>query len=99
MILILPKRWLLNFFGSLVVFTIFLIYFFGSTFPHGFKNLKGASYPYYKANKITSDEAVFLYKREYETMLSELNIRKDKQKDLILAAIESPKNKGSYSFS
>ena len=87
------KNLFIKFSGSVIVFFIFIIYFFNSVFPHSFANLKNANYPYYKSNKITSDEGVFLYKKDYISILFELNIRKDKRKELILNSIESPEIK------
>ena len=83
------KKIFIRFSGSLMILSIFFIYFFSSVIPHSFNNLKNANYPYYKSNKINSDEGIFLYHREYISMLFELNIRNDKKRDFILNSIKS----------
>lgn len=83
------KEITIRFFGSFVLLFIVSVYFFNSTFPHWFSNLKSASYLEYKTWKLWSDEAVFAYHPDYLKTLFELNIKKQKQNDFIMYSIES----------
>jgi hypothetical protein len=69
--------------GSIIVFTLIAIYFFASSIPHAFKNLKSASYKEFKDNQFSSIEAPFLYHKDYLKILFELNISESKQEKFI----------------
>jgi len=69
--------------GSVIVFTIIAIYFFASSIPHAFNNLKNASYKEFKDSQFSSVEAPFLYHNDYLKILFELNISESKQEDFI----------------
>lgn len=78
-----------KFLGSMVVFIIISIYFFASTVPHAFKNLKTASYKEFKNNDFSSIEAPFLYHWDYLKILFELNISNNKKSDFIDEALSN----------
>jgi hypothetical protein len=69
--------------GSIIVFTLIAIYFFASSIPHAFNNLKSASYKEFKNSQFTSVEAPFLYHKDYLKILFELNISESKQVEFI----------------
>ncbi|MCP4524249.1 MAG: hypothetical protein GY828_08585 [Candidatus Gracilibacteria bacterium] len=73
--------------GSVVIFIIIAIYFFVSSIPHAFINLKGAVYKEFKSGKVKSTEAPFVYHRDYLKILFELNIAEGKQSDFILNSL------------
>lgn len=70
-------------FWSLALLSIFLLYFFLSTIPYSFNNLKLASYANFKAWTINFEEAIFAYHPEYKTILSTLNLDKNKENEII----------------
>ena len=70
-------------FGSFIIIFIFLSYFFLSTFPYTFNNLKNAWYKYFKSWEITTDEAVFWYHTDYKNILSTLNLDLNKENEII----------------
>ena len=90
--------------GSLVILTIICIYFFSSSFPHAFNNLKQASYKEFKSWDVTSIEAPYLYHQEYLKIVFELNIEHNKKEDFIksnltentIKLIEAINNQGSW---
>ena len=81
------KKKTIKFFWTIIAFTVFLIWFLFSVFPHSFNNLKNAGYPYYKQSKMTADELVFAYHTDYFKILLSLNIDKDKREDFLLSKI------------
>lgn len=85
------KEILIKLIWSFVLFFIISIYFFSSTFPHAFKNLKWASYSSYKIWDISQDEAIFTYHREYLPMLFSLNIKNELSQEFILSQLENRK--------
>ncbi len=81
-----------KFFGSIVVIIIVSIYFFQSSFPHGFNNLKSASYITFKANRIDNYSAIFEAQPNYYDILLELNIKKEKQEEFWNIFLSKVKN-------
>ncbi len=71
---------------TLLIFSIFLLYFFLSIFPYSFNNLKNSWYTYFKTWTLTWQEAIFAYKPEYKTILLKLNIDNNKQKQAMKSA-------------
>jgi len=48
-----------RFFGSLILLSIISVYFFNSSFPHGFKNISGAGFKEFKSGLVTQYEGIF----------------------------------------
>lgn len=76
------KNIFFKFFWSIVVLLIVSVYFFQSSFPHGFINLKQASYAQFKAGEYNNYIAIFEAQPTYYNILVELNIKKDKHQEL-----------------
>lgn len=68
-----------RFYASLIIFFLIVFYFFNSSLPHLFNNLKSAWYTNYKVGNMTEKEAVFKLHSDYLVVLFELNIARDKQ--------------------
>lgn len=66
-----------KFFGSSIVLLIVSVYFFQSSFPHGFNNLTQASYPQFKSGELNNYVAIFQAQPNYYNVLLELNIKKE----------------------
>ncbi|MDD5769856.1 MAG: hypothetical protein PHE25_02720 [Candidatus Gracilibacteria bacterium] len=86
------KELIIKFSGSLIVFFIVLVYFFNSSFPHGFTNLKTASYDNYKAGITNNYISIFDSHSDYYDALVELNIKPEKRVDLVKYIISKIKN-------
>lgn len=57
------------------IFAIFILtYFIRSSIPHGWNNLKEASYNEFKYNVLNQEEAIFAYRQDYVTPISTMNI-------------------------
>lgn len=69
-------------FWSIIILLIISVYFFQSTFPHGFSNLKQASYAQFKAWEYNNYIAIFEAQPSYYNVLVELNIKKEKHSEL-----------------
>jgi len=82
----------IRFFGSLVLFFVISTYFFNSSFPHWFNNLRQAWYNNFKAGITNNYVTIFDAHWDYFDILTELNIKKDKHKDLIKNTISQVKN-------
>lgn len=78
----------IKFLGSLVFLFVATLYFFQSAFPHGFANIKSASYEAYKAGIMNNYVSIFESHSDYYDALSELNIKKEKQDDLVQYIIQ-----------
>lgn len=70
-------------FWAFVLFLVVSIYFFNSSFPHAFTNLKNATYVQYKVWELNSNESIFAYHPDYLNMLFLLNIDNNKSKEFI----------------
>ncbi|EKE27330.1 MAG: hypothetical protein ACD_3C00223G0007 [uncultured bacterium (gcode 4)] len=70
---------LAHFFWSFILMIIILIYFFMSTIPHWFNNLKQASFVEYKAWIYNQEEGIFASHPDYFKILANLNV-KDSEK-------------------
>lgn len=68
-----------KFFWSFITFLLISFYFFNSSFPHGFNNIKNASYVSYKAWTVKSYTSIFNSHDNYFNTLLELNIAPDKR--------------------
>ncbi len=82
-----------KFFSSLIVFSIFSVWFFMSVFPHSFNNLKNANYPYIKSWTFTPNELVFAYHPDYLKILFNLNIAWNKRNEFLDSVIKDDKLK------
>ncbi|USN58517.1 MAG: hypothetical protein H6767_09890 [Candidatus Peribacteria bacterium] len=80
---------LLRLFGSVILLGIVSVYFFFSTIPHGFNNLKNASYTEFKTGKVLAVEAPFLYHPDYLDILFWVNIDDAKKRDFINEQVSS----------
>lgn len=83
------KELSIKFLWSLILLLSVFIYFFNSSFPHWFTNLRDSSYGEYKTGKIWVDESIFAYHPDYLKTLFELNIKKEKQNDFIMSSMLS----------
>ena len=86
------KNKLIKFFWSFSVFLIISIYFFGSTFPHSFKNIKNSAYAEYKSNAYSSNELTFWYNPWRLEVLFALNIAEDKKEKFLIEIINNSEN-------
>ena len=58
-----------------LIFIIFILtYFVRSALPHGWNNLKDASYNEFKYNVLNQEEAIFAYRQDYITPIATLNV-------------------------
>ncbi len=73
----------IKFFWSLSVFLIISIYFFNSTFPHSFKNIKKSGFVEYKANDFWDLELTFWYNPWRLEVLFALNIAENKKEKFL----------------
>jgi len=74
-----------KFVWSLLIFTIFILYFLFSVYPYTFDNIKKAWYISFKTWDFTAEQAIFKYHPEYKNFIFNLNIDYSKiKKDLTL---------------
>lgn len=78
----------IRFLWTLVTWIIIFIYFFASSIPHAFINLKSEAYQEFKWGIVHSAEAPYLYHRDYLKILYELNIESAKKEDFINKNLE-----------
>jgi hypothetical protein len=58
-----------------LIFVIFILtYFIRSALPHGWNNLKEASYNEFKYKILNQEEAIFAYRQDYVTPIATLNV-------------------------
>ncbi len=86
------KDKIFKFFGSIVVFIIFSTYFFASSFPHWFTNLKQSSYLNFKAWQESSYVAIFESHPDYFDALVELNLNKEAPNKITQKVLKNIKN-------
>lgn len=67
------KENIVKFFGGVVLLVITLTYFFASSIPHGWNNLKGASFTEFKAGQVNQEEGIFGSHPDYFAILATLN--------------------------
>ncbi len=65
---------MVKFFGSILFLWIFLVYFFMSSFPHGFNNLKTSWYKEFKNSQLDTYNSIFASHPDYYNILSEINL-------------------------
>lgn len=82
------KEKIIKFLGSILALLIVSVYFFASSFPHWFNNLKQASYLTFKAWQVSQVIWIFDSHQDYFKILFELNI-KDEAKAKIIADVKS----------
>ncbi len=58
-----------------IFFIFILVYFIRSAFPHGWNNLKDASYNEFKYNILSQEESIFAYRQDYITPIATLNVK------------------------
>lgn len=80
------KEYSARWFGSLVLFLIFLIFIVQSVIPAAFSNVKNAWLIEYKRGDFNATEALFRYHPDYLNTLYNLNISEDKR-DIFLKSI------------
>ncbi|EKE29793.1 MAG: hypothetical protein ACD_2C00097G0016 [uncultured bacterium (gcode 4)] len=80
-----------HFFWSFMLMVIISIYFFMSTIPHGFNNLKQASFADYKAWLYNQEEWIFASHPDYFKVLANLNINdSDKYASDVMNSVTDP---------
>lgn len=76
------KNLFFKFFWSLISFLVIIFYFFNSSFPHWFTNLKTAWYSDFKAWQTSSYISIFDAHWNYFDVLLELNVAPEKRQKL-----------------
>lgn len=72
-------------------FAIVGSYFFASAIPHGWNNLRGASFNEFKSGILNQEEGIFASHPDYFAILATLNIRDQKAVfDGTMAKIQNP---------
>lgn|GEM_PF-416789 len=85
------KKNIIRFFGSLIFLSIVCTYFFASAIPHGWNNLKGASFNEFKSGLLNQEEGIFASHPDYFTILATLNIQDQKAVfEETMAKIQNP---------
>lgn len=64
----------IRFFGSIIFLCMTISYFFMSSIPHGWANLKAAGFNDFKNGSLSQEEGVFSSHPDYFTILANLNI-------------------------
>ncbi|MDD4151803.1 MAG: hypothetical protein PHR68_04275 [Candidatus Gracilibacteria bacterium] len=82
------KEKIIKLFGSIISLGIISVYFFNSSFPHGFTNLQSASYISFKAGQVSQVIGIFDSHPDYFKILFELNI-KDEMKAKVISDVKS----------
>jgi hypothetical protein len=60
---------------SIIFFILISVYFLRSAFPHGWNNLKEASYNEFKYNILSQEESIFAYRQDYITPIATMNVK------------------------
>lgn len=60
---------------SAILFILISVYFVRSAFPHGWNNLRDASYNEFKYNILSQEESIFAYRQDYITPIATMNIK------------------------
>lgn len=82
---------MVRFFGSIVFLCITGTYFFASSVPHGWANLKAAGFNEFKNGSLTQEEGIFSSHPDYFTILATLNTESQKMVfDAALIKIQNP---------
>lgn len=82
---------IVRFFGAIVFICITSTYFFASSVPHGWANLKAAGFNEFKNGSLTQEEGIFSAHPDYFTILATLNIDSEKKVfDATMAKIQNP---------
>jgi hypothetical protein len=63
---------------SIIFFIFVATYFVSSALPHGWNNLKQASYNEFKYNLLGQEESIFAYRQDYITPISTMNLQDPK---------------------
>ncbi len=85
------EQWLLKAVISGIFFVLVALYFWMSSFPHGWSNLRSSYYAEYKAGKLTQESAIFKYRSDYLDPLAAMNLRDPQQAiDTAIAQAQSP---------
>ncbi len=87
------KEKIIRFFSSIIIFILISNYFFLSSYPHAFKNIKISWWTEYKAKIIPWEDLIFLYDKNRFDVLANLNIAENKQKDFLNFMLKDIKNK------
>lgn len=70
---------MIRFIGAIVFFCIVSNYFFMSSIPHGWSNLKAAGFDEFKNGTYSQEEGIFNSHPDYFTVLATLNIKSQEQ--------------------
>ena len=70
---------MIRFIGAIVLFCIVSTYFFMSSIPHGWSNLKAAGFNEFKNGTYSQEEGIFNSHPDYFTVLATLNIKSQEQ--------------------
>ena len=73
------KENMVRFFGSIVFLCITGAYFFASSIPHGWANLKAAGFNEFKSGQYSQEEGIFNSHPDYFNILATLNISDEKK--------------------
>ena len=85
------KENIIKFFGSLVLLLSVSVYFFASSIPHGWSNLRTAGFSEFKAGTVNQEEGIFGSHPDYFSILSTLNLADEKPVfDTIMSQIQNP---------
>lgn len=82
---------IVRFFGSLVFFLVVTTYFFASSVPHGWNNLRAAGFNEFKSGTLGQEEGIFSSHPDYFNILATLNVA-DKKKiyDEAMESVQNP---------
>jgi hypothetical protein len=58
-----------------ILFIFISVYFVRSAFPHGWNNLREASYNEFKYKAFNQEESIFLYRQDYVAPITAINVR------------------------
>lgn len=82
---------MIRFFGAIVFLCITSSYFFASSVPHGWANLKAAGFNEFKSGLYSQEEGIFSSHPDYFTILATLNIESgEKLFDATMKKIQNP---------
>lgn len=80
-----------RFFGAIVFLSVTCVYFFASSVPHGWANLKSAGFNEFKNGSVTQEEGIFSSHPDYFTILANLNVAsKEALFDSMMKDIQNP---------
>ena len=82
---------MIRFIGAIIFFCLISIFFFLSSIPHGWSNLKAAGFNEFKSGIYSQEEGIFNSHPDYFTVLTALNIQSQEAIfDTTLASVHHP---------